>query len=87
VLDLAVQMNIVSKSGTWYSFKDERLGQGRDRAIDLLTEQHEMLARIEQEVKQELGFFPAIDLAQETNGSGPEKPAATAAKSKKASAK
>jgi recombination protein RecA len=87
VLDLAVTMNIVAKSGTWYSYKDERLGQGRDRAIDLLTEQHEMLLKIEKEVKQELGFFPDTDSTQETNGSGPDKPAVAAAKGKKASTK
>jgi recombination protein RecA len=87
VLDLAVQMNIVAKSGTWYSYKEDRLGQGRDRAIDLLTEQKEMLLKIEQEVKQELGFSPTPDLTQTTNGAGPEKSAVAAAKGKKASAK
>jgi len=87
VLDLAVTMNIVSKSGTWYSYKEDRLGQGRDRVVELLKEQAEMLLKIEQEVKQELGFSPVADGAKTTNGSGPDKPAVIAAKSKRASAK
>jgi recombination protein RecA len=86
ILDLAVEMTIVTKSGTWYSYKEDRLGQGRDRVVELLKEQPDMLDRIENEVKQELGFGAAPDLTKSTNGSGPEK-VATAPKTKKASAK
>ncbi|NDE15391.1 recombinase RecA [bacterium] len=50
VLDLAVNKEIVSKSGTWFSYKDERLGQGRENAKDYLAERPELLNKIEQEV-------------------------------------
>ena len=56
LLDLAVNHNIVEKSGAWFSYKGERLGQGRDNVKNLLKENTEMLERIETDVKAELGF-------------------------------
>ncbi|MCB9366830.1 MAG: recombinase RecA [Calditrichaeota bacterium] len=58
LLDLAATLEIVSKSGTWYSFKDDRLGQGRERVIGTLKESPDMLAAIETEVRREMGFLP-----------------------------
>ncbi len=48
VLDLGVQANIVEKSGAWYSYKGDRLGQGRDNTRAFLEEHPEMLRDIEQ---------------------------------------
>ncbi|MEP6944576.1 MAG: recombinase RecA [Acidobacteriota bacterium] len=56
LLDLAVNANIVEKSGSWFSYKGERLGQGRDNVKNLLKENLELLERIERDVKVELGF-------------------------------
>jgi recombination protein RecA len=56
LLDLAVNYNIVEKSGSWFSYKGERLGQGRDNVKNLLKENLELLERIETDVKAELGF-------------------------------
>ncbi|MEO6052165.1 MAG: recombinase RecA [Pyrinomonadaceae bacterium] len=56
LLDLAVLHNIVEKSGSWFSYKGERLGQGRDNVKNMLKESAELLERIETDVKQELGF-------------------------------
>ncbi len=56
LLDLAVNYNIVEKSGSWFSYKGERLGQGRDNVKNLLKESSELLERIETDVKAELGF-------------------------------
>ncbi len=56
LLDLAVNHNIVEKSGSWFSYKGERLGQGRDNVKNLLKENTELLERIEADVKTELGF-------------------------------
>ncbi len=56
LLDLAVNHNIVEKSGSWFSYKGERLGQGRDNVKNLIKENREMLERIETDVKAELGF-------------------------------
>jgi recombination protein RecA len=62
LLDLAVNHNIVEKSGAWFSYKGERLGQGRDNVKNMLKTNPELLERIESDVKVELGFVKA-DLA------------------------
>ena len=56
LLDLAVNNNIVEKSGAWFSFKGERLGQGRDNVKNMLKENTDLLDRIETDVKLHLGF-------------------------------
>src|SRR5882757_7025697 len=56
VLDLAVTHNIVEKSGAWYSYAGERIGQGRENVRSFLKDNLELLERIEVDVKTELGF-------------------------------
>jgi len=56
VLDTAVEAGFVQKSGAWYSCGDERIGQGRESAKTYLTENKEMLAKIEQQVRTHLGI-------------------------------
>jgi recombination protein RecA len=58
LLDLAVERNLVEKSGTWFSFGGERLGQGRERVKALLRERPELFATIELRVRKELGLLP-----------------------------
>ena len=65
LLDLAVDRRIVEKSGTWFSYGDERLGQGRENVKRLLKEKPELFAAIEQRVRAELGLVPETDPAQE----------------------
>lgn len=54
ILDVAVNLNIVNKAGSWFSFKDEKLGQGRDKAKEYLTEHPEVLEEVETLVRQKL---------------------------------
>jgi recombination protein RecA len=56
VLDLAVQHNIVTKTGAWFSYQDQRLGQGREKAKDFLQENSEVYGTIEKEIRDKLGF-------------------------------
>src|SRR3954454_11907895 len=56
LLDLAVVQRAVEKSGAWFSFKGERLGQGRENAKTALRENPDVLKRIEREVKVALGL-------------------------------
>ena len=56
LLDLAVERQIVEKSGTWFSYNEERLGQGRENAKRLLKERPELFEAIEQRVRAELGL-------------------------------
>jgi recombination protein RecA len=56
LLDLAVNQRVVEKSGAWFSFKGERLGQGRENAKTALKENPDVLKRIDKEVKVKLGI-------------------------------
>ncbi len=57
LIDLAVVHNIVDKSGAWFSYTGERLGQGRENVKKLLKENREMFGRIEHDVKIKLGLI------------------------------
>ena len=54
ILDVATEMDIVQKSGTWYSYHDEKLGQGREKARDTLKESPTLLKEIDAEVRQRI---------------------------------
>ena len=57
ILDLAVNENIVEKSGTWFSYGEERLGQGRENVKALLLENPDMVSDIELKVREKLGLL------------------------------
>jgi recombination protein RecA len=59
VLDLAVTHNIVEKSGAWYSFGGERIGQGRENTRGFLKENRDIFARIDAELRKRLGIAAA----------------------------
>ncbi|HEY0004054.1 MAG TPA: recombinase RecA [Pyrinomonadaceae bacterium] len=65
VLDLAVANKVVEKSGAWFSYKGERLGQGRENSKQTLRDNAELLQRIETEVKVALGM-PVAHATEET---------------------
>jgi recombination protein RecA len=56
LLDLAVVQRAVEKSGAWFSYKGERLGQGRENAKQALRDNPEILRKIERDVKVKLGL-------------------------------
>jgi recombination protein RecA len=56
LVDLGVEMGIVEKSGSWYSCKGERIGQGRENTKDFLKENPETADAIEQAIREKLGF-------------------------------
>ncbi len=56
LLDVGVAHNIVDKSGSWYSFSGERIGQGRENAKTFLRDHPETLAKVDVEVRQKLGL-------------------------------
>jgi recombination protein RecA len=81
LLDLAVENRIIEKSGAWFSFHGERLGQGRENVKNLLKADRELASKIEAEVRRALGI-PAPTPVEEVE------PAATVANSpRKATAK
>ena len=54
ILDVAVNMDIVKKAGAWFSYNDEKLGQGRDKSKEFLAENPEILKEIEQKVREKI---------------------------------
>ena len=59
VLDIAVEQNVVEKSGTWYSYNSERIGQGRENAKRYLKDNAKILLELEAKVRSALGLKPA----------------------------
>ena len=57
MLDLAANNEIVEKSGSWFSYKGERIGQGRENAKNFLKENKDIAAKIETEVRMKLGLL------------------------------
>src|SRR5437016_8119210 len=67
LLDIAVNNNIVEKSGSWFSYAGERIGQGRENARTFLKENKDTMAKLEGEVRKKLGIGqPAPQPATQT---------------------
>ena len=64
LLDLAVNNNIVEKSGSWFSYKTERIGQGRENARQFLKDNKDITAKIETEVRKGMGLTPSQPAGQ-----------------------
>ena len=54
VLDLGVEMEIIKKSGSWFSYNDEKLGQGRDAVKQILLDNPELLLELEEKIRAQL---------------------------------
>ena len=65
ILDLAADANIVNKSGAWYAYEGNKIGQGRENAKQYLKEHTEMLQEIEQKVRAHYGLQDAKDDSNE----------------------
>jgi recombination protein RecA len=63
VLDLAAEHAVVEKSGTWYTYKGERIGQGRENAKKYLKDNPKVLADLEAKVRGALGLKPVASAA------------------------
>jgi recombination protein RecA len=70
LVDLGVQYNIVNKSGAWYSYGDERIGQGRENTKDFLKKHPDMALEIENRIREAAGLPALAPLP--TSGSVPE---------------
>ena len=56
IIDAAINLEIIEKSGTWLSFGSEKLGQGRDAAIKLLKEKPKLQEDIEKEARKKISL-------------------------------
>jgi recombination protein RecA len=61
LLDMAVDLGIVKKSGAWYTYDGEQLGQGREKAKEFLGENLELMIEISEKVRREVGLGAGAD--------------------------
>ena len=59
LVDLGVQHNLIEKSGAWYSYKGERIGQGRENAKQFLRENTDVFKKVDAELRKQLGLVRA----------------------------
>ena len=65
ILDVALDQNIVGKSGSWYTYGEQRIGQGRENAKAFLEEHADMAGEIERKIRE------ALSKTASTNGKAP----------------
>ena len=63
ILDLGVESNLIEKSGTWYSYNGERLGQGRENAKNFLRDHPELISDIDAKIRQACNLKPVAGAA------------------------
>ena len=77
ILDIAADLNIVAKSGAWYSYGDDRLGQGRENVKEYLKERPELTKEIELKIRQALNVG---GVETDSSTTAPEKKVSTKGK-------
>jgi recombination protein RecA len=79
LIDVAVEQNVITKSGSWFAYKDERIGQGRDAVKKYLQENAKLASEIDVIIRKKLGLIE--DVVQEKEGkAAPPKPEVQAVK-------
>jgi recombination protein RecA len=76
LIDVAVEQNIINKSGSWFSYKDERIGQGRDSVKAFLSASESLTKQIDHEVRVKLGvavFTPTKNDTTDEKSTAPVK--------------
>jgi recombination protein RecA len=67
IIDIGVELNIVKKSGSWFSYGETRLGQGRDAVKGLIKDNPELMDELEQKIKEALAPSKEVELVEEQN--------------------
>jgi recombination protein RecA len=81
LIDLGAEHNIVEKSGSWYSYKGERIGQGRENAKQFLKDNPDVRANLDTELRRILGLLPAVGaVSPPVEAAAAAKPAGTNSK-------
>lgn len=65
VLDLAADANIINKSGSWYAYNGEKIGQGRENAKTYLAEHADVFAEVDKKIREHYGLEPVQDVKPE----------------------
>jgi recombination protein RecA len=75
LIDLGVDQGIVRKSGAWYTYEGDQLGQGKENARNFLHENEDMANEIERRIKEKLGIGPSLDTDTAPGDPAPSIPA------------
>jgi len=75
LVDCGLNTGILDKTGTWFSYKGERLGQGRENVKKLLNENRQLAAELETEIRKKVGLLPLEKPAEKPAAKGAEKAA------------
>jgi recombination protein RecA len=78
LIDLGVEQGIVRKSGAWYTYEGDQLGQGKENARNFLRENEDTANEIEKRIKEKLGVGARLDADATSSGAGPSIPTAPA---------
>lgn len=65
IIDLGVEMNIINKSGSWFSYGETRLGQGRDSVKAIIADNPELMEELEQKIKDALAPSSGVELMEQ----------------------
>src|SRR5262249_62177787 len=77
LIDVGVEQSIVRKSGAWYTYEGDQLGQGKENARNFLRDNPDLANEIEKKIKEKLGIGARLD-AEEGPGGGSPGPSAGA---------
>lgn len=72
LVDMASEKDIIKKSGAWYSYKEDRIGQGRENAKTFLQENPEIYEEVKRRVRAEYGIGDPLDAAEATDATNGE---------------
>jgi len=67
LVDCGIDAGLIEKAGTWYSYKGERIGQGRESVKRLLKENEELAAQLDLEIRKEVGLLPSEEAAEKAS--------------------
>ena len=61
LIDMGVEHGLVRKSGAWYTYDGDQLGQGKENARQFLRDNHDLANELEKKIKEKLGIGPVVD--------------------------
>src|SRR5580765_4248800 len=74
LIDLGVEQGIVRKSGAWYTYEGDQLGQGKENARTFLRDNPDLANEIEKKIKEKLGVGPRLDADTSASANGSASP-------------
>ena len=78
IIDLGVEHKLIDKSGSWYAYEGEKIGQGKDNAREFLRQRPELARRIENQIRAKVGLPPLPEIASAAPGPAPSEAALAA---------